>query len=123
MEVEISGKKYELTFGLKFIRKMDEFYSVKAQGIPLGVGVETAITHLGTKNPTILVDIVKAATDHLKTKPSNDGIDEFIETQAAEGKLEELFKNITEAMEDSGFLKEKMQEFKKGVQRAQRNLR
>ncbi|MEF3330558.1 tail assembly chaperone [Oceanobacillus oncorhynchi] len=120
MEIQIGEKKYELAFGLGFIRKMDEFHTVKAQGIPLGVGVETAITHLGTRNPVILVDIIKAATDHLKSKPSNSGIDEYIEGQAAEGKLEELFKIITEAMEESVFLKPKMQEFKKGVQRAQR---
>lgn len=123
MEIQIGEKKYELEFGLGFIGKMDEFYSVKAQGIPLGVGVETAISHLGTRNPTILVKIIKAATDHLKSKPSNAGIDEYITSQAADGKLEELFKNIMESMEESVFLKAKMQEFKKNIQRAQREMR
>ncbi|WP_040985538.1 tail assembly chaperone [Oceanobacillus jeddahense] len=113
MEIQIGEKKYELVFGMKFIRKLDEMHTFKQYGQEFGAGVETAMTYIGLMNPTILVDIIKAATSHLNQKPSNNDIENYIEAQASEGKMNDLFKNITEAMEESVFLKEKLQNFKK----------
>lgn len=113
MEIKIGNKNYELEFGLKFIRKMDEAYTIKADGAEFGMGIESAITYLNMKNPTVLYEIIKAGTSHLKSKPSNEDIENTLAKIAEEGQLDKTFNDIMKAMEDAPFLKQKIQRFKK----------
>lgn len=113
MEITIKNKDYQLEFGLKFIRKMDEVYTINADGAEFGMGVESAMTYIATENPTVLYEIIKAGTSHYKSKPSNDDIEKTLEDYAIKGKLSELFTTVLKAMEDAPFLKQKIQNFKK----------
>ncbi len=113
MKFTINGKEYQLEFGIKFIRKMDEIYTVSANGMAFGMGVESALSYIAMENPTVLYEIVRAGTSHLKNKPSNDDIEDALEKVAGEGKLEKLFKDIQKAMEEAPFLKQKIKNFKK----------
>lgn len=115
MDLTINGKEYHLQFGLKFIRELDKTYTQKADGMEFGLGIETAIPYLKMENPVVLYELIKAGTSHLKSKPSNDDIENELLKFAEEGKLEKLFKDIEKAMEDSAFLKQKMKKFKKAA--------
>lgn len=122
MDLTINGKDYQLQFGLKFIRTLDQTYTQKADGMEFGLGIETAIPYLKMQNPTVLYELIKAGTSHLKSKPSNDDIENELEKFAEEGKLDKLFKDIEKAMEESAFLKSKMKKFKKAAASEQAKL-
>ncbi|MBW8350781.1 tail assembly chaperone [Bacillus sp. IITD106] len=113
MDLLIGGKEYTLEFGLKFINELDKAYTQRLNGVEFGMGVESAITYLAMENPTVLYQIIKAGTSHLKSEPSNDDIEKFLVEHAEKGTLEKLFKDIQEAMEKAPFLKQKIQNFKK----------
>lgn len=119
MDFTINGKEYQLQFGLKFIRTLDQAYTQKADGMEFGLGVETAIPYLKMENPTVLYELIKAATSHLKSKPSNDDIENELEKRAMEGKLDKLYPEFEKAMEESAFLKSKMKKFKQAVKENQ----
>ncbi|WP_433956995.1 tail assembly chaperone [Cytobacillus horneckiae] len=112
MEIEINGKKYQLEFGMKFIRKMDEVYFIDKEGAKFGMGIESAVTYMAMQNPTVLFEIIKAGTSHLKSKPSNEEIETEIEKYAIEGKLEDLFLKFEQALGEAPFLKHKIKDFK-----------
>lgn len=118
MKITINGTEYQLEFGLKFIRKLDEAYTQSLDGMAFGLGIESAIPYLNMENPTVLYEIIKAGTAHLKSKPSNDDIENELLRFAEEDKLVKLFKDVQEAMETAPFLKGKIQKFKKeaGIQ-------
>lgn len=119
MDITINGKEYELVFGLKFIRELDKTYTQKIDGMEFGVGIETAIPYLKMKNPVVLYEIIKAATSHLKSKPSNADIEKELEELAEEDKLEQLFEDIETAMGESAFLKPKMKIFSQAAESTQ----
>lgn len=121
MNITINGKEYELVFGLKFIRELDKTYTQKIDGMEFGVGIETAIPYLKMKNPVVLYEIIKAATSHLKSKPSNEAIEKELEKLAEEDKLDQLFEDIEKAMGESAFLKPKMKMFNQAIKVAQKD--
>lgn len=112
MNLLISGKEYTLNFGLRFIKEMDETYKVDANGMAFGMGIESTVSYMAMENPTVLYEIIKAGTAHLKSKPSNDDIESFLMEHAEKDTLEKLFKDIQEAMESAPFLKHKIKRFK-----------
>lgn len=113
MNLTINGKEYTLNFGLKFIREMDKVYTVENKGIKLAMGVESAMSYLSMQNPTVLFEIIKAGTAHLKGRPTGTEIENELEKIANEDKLDRLFKDIQEALEEAPFLKSKIKQFKK----------
>lgn len=112
MKININDKEYQLEFGLKFIRQMDEAYKVEMNGIEFGMGIESAVSYLAMENPTVLYEIIKAGTSHLKSKPSSSDIETFLVEHAEKGTLEKLFKDVREAMENAPFLRAKIKSFK-----------
>lgn len=108
MEIEINGKNYELAFGLKFIRNLDEIYKQNIDGMEFGIGVETAIMYLQLKNPPVIYDLIKAGTSHLRSKPSNVDIENEMEKMAEADELFDWFDKFKIAMEESAFLKPKL---------------
>lgn len=112
MNLTIEGKEYQLEFGLGFIRELDKSYTIKADGMEFGMGVESAVSYLAMENPTVLFEIIKAGTNHLKSKPSNADIELFLVEHAEKGTLEKLFKDVQEAMAEAPFLKLKIKRFK-----------
>lgn len=79
MNLTINGNDYELNFGLKFCREISKDKKESSHGIDLRLGIENAVTNLYTGDVLILPELVKAATSHLKKKPSEKEIEEFLD--------------------------------------------
>lgn len=80
MNLEINGVDYELNFGLRFCREISKDKKQSSHGIDLRIGIENAVTNLYVGDVLILLDLVKAATSHLKKKPSEKEIEDFLDT-------------------------------------------
>ena len=112
MDLVIGGKEYTLEFGLKFINEMDNLYTVKRGGLEFGMGIEMAVSYIAMRNVTVIYNIIKAGTAHLKSKPSNQDIEAFLSEHAKNKTLEQLFSDIEEAMEKAPFLEHKINLYK-----------
>lgn len=110
MELTINGKEYELNFGLGFIREMDKLHEQQMQGISFGIGLEMMTAQLEMGRPTILLDIIKAGTAHLKRKPTAKEVEQYLEEKALDGELENLFKELKEATAQAPFLKQALKQ-------------
>ena len=112
MELEIGKKTYELQFGLSFINEMDNLYTQNMNGIDFGMGLEMMQAQIEMKRPTVLLNVIKAGTSHLNSKPSNKAIEEFLEGRAINDELGELFDEVKKAAEQAPFLKQALQQTK-----------
>lgn len=106
MELEIGGKNYKLEFGLEFISQLDNMYTQNSNGVEFGIGVEMMATYLEMGRPTVLLSIIKAATGHLKSKPSNKDIESYLADEFNAGNGDKLFAEFKENTEQSPFLRE-----------------
>lgn len=106
MNITISGKEYELKFGLSFINAMDNLYTQEMSGVQFGMGLEMMNTYLELKRPTALQNVIKAGTSHLKSVPSNEDIETYLEEVFVEGGQEELFEEVKVATEQAPFLRQ-----------------
>lgn len=82
MQLTIGKKEYELHFGIDFIRELDKRYNVTANSMTFGTGLQSATVYLLDENPVVLMDIVQCATHTLKSQPSVDEIEAWLEGQA-----------------------------------------
>lgn len=105
-QIEINGKKYDLHFGLDFIREMDKRYEVKGNGLTFGMGVQSAVLYLKDFNPVVLADIILSATHTLKTIPSVTDIEAWIEEQG--DNLEKTFDDFLSALKTAPMTKLKV---------------
>lgn len=112
MKIKINGKEYELRFGIKFNRELDEVYTQSVDGFEFGVGVEKATSYLAMKNNVALFEVIKAGTSHLRQRPTDEEIEQAIEEYGNDGKLSDLYDDILKAMGNSPFLTDKMSFFK-----------
>jgi|SRR5690625_3302404 len=119
MILTIGDREYELDFGLDFIATLDKFYTAKEGGLEFGVGVDMAISYMKMENPTVLVSLIKAGTSHLKSKPSNEDINEFLTELAKSDKLSDLYKEFEESMEVAPFLKGKLKQVSQAIEKQQ----
>ncbi len=110
MELEIGGKKYELRFGLSFINTLDKLYVQEVRGLGLGMGIEMINTYMELGRPTAVQNAIQAGTSHLKSRPSNEDIESYLEDLAMQENddYEKLFDELKEAMDQSPFLKRAM---------------
>lgn len=106
MEFMINGKERELRFGIGFIRKLDEAYTVEMNGIPFGMGLTMASAQLAQYNPTALSEVIRSA---VKGNVSLRDVDGAIEDYAMEhGGLGELFEQVVEEVGKSPVAKDTM---------------
>ena len=110
MEIEIKGKLRELKFGIGFIRKLDEVYTIDMNGIPFGMGLTMASAQLQQFNPATLSEVVRCASTG---NPSLRDVDTALEEYAEEHDgLGELFDEVTEALGKSPLVKDTMERLK-----------
>lgn len=114
MELTIGSNTYGLKFGFAFIDYVNnatgiglskEGYTLALNGL---TGMKMLLAGISIKNPSTLRIIIKGATTTLKSKPSNEDIDLFIEelTENDEN-YNSIFDSIIEEMgEHSLVLKE-----------------
>ncbi len=114
MRVKINGKEVKLKFGVKFCRSMDEVYKVDYNGLEFGMGVNLGFMNLDQRNPVGLANVIKAATDHEGF--TNDEVDNAIDDYAeANDGLEQLFKDVSDAMGKSPTVKATVDHFQKNA--------
>lgn len=104
-QIEINGKKYDLHFGLDFIREMDKRYEVNGGGVSFGMGINSAVVYLKDNNPVILEDIILAATHTAKTIPSVADIEKWLEEQED---LDKVFDDFLSALKTAPLTKSKV---------------
>lgn len=104
-QIEINGKKYDLHFGIDFIREMDKRYEVNGNGVSFGMGINSAVVYLKDNNPVILEDIILAATHTAKTIPSVADIEKWLEEQED---LEKVFDDFLSALKTAPLTKSKV---------------
>ncbi|MCL1989758.1 MAG: tail assembly chaperone [Defluviitaleaceae bacterium] len=97
MTVTINGKDYELYLGLDFINYLDKKYYIEQNGFKLGQGLTYTIAQIELGNPSILMDLIVAAT-LTGSKPKSDEVKKFIETEAD---IEELMTDFLLTLEKS----------------------
>lgn len=90
MNVKIGGREYELRFSLDAINYLDHVYTIDANGVKIGDGIQELTVYLNLRNPTALYHAIKAGTIREKQKPSNEEIETFLEEAGENGGLEKL---------------------------------
>lgn len=106
MELEIKGKLRELKFGIGFIRKLDEVYTVEREGVQFGMGLAMANIQLQQYNPSALSEVIRCASTG---NPSLRDVDNAVEEYAEENDgLGGLFEEIIEELGKSVTVKDTM---------------
>lgn len=115
MELKIGGKEYELRFGIKFINELDNTYKQNMDGAEFGMGIEMLNAYLEMGRPTALYNAILAGTAHLKSKPSRNKVEEYLEELAMQEDeaYEQLFDQMKEEIEQAPFLKRALKNMKK----------
>lgn len=104
MRFKIGNTEAKLKFGVKFVRLMDEKYTIDYQGLDFGMGIMYAQMGLAQKSVPTLSNIIHAAT---KGEYHIDDIDDAVEEYAEqEGGLKKLFDQIEEEMGKSQVVQE-----------------
>ncbi len=98
-QIEINGKKHDLSFGIDFIREMDKRYEVSGSGVKFGMGIQSAVVYLQDFNPVVIADIILSATHTNKSIPSLADIETWLEEQG--DNLEKVFDDFLSALRNS----------------------
>lgn len=108
MEIKINGKEYELNFGVKFVRLLDEkmpiMMTVKGMGEQsFGMALTRVVPALKTFDTAMLSDVIYNALWSAKSRPSQDDVDALIDNPKTD--IEKLFKDVIDAMSKSNSVK------------------
>lgn len=107
MQLTINDVDYELNFGLRFCREISKDKKQSSHGVDLTIGIENAVTNLYVGDVLILPDLVKSATSHLKKKPTDKDIEDFLDNYDDLGGLCEDF--LSQLLEQSATKKKATQ--------------
>lgn len=117
MKFDINGKSYELKFDFRFVKQIDKEYTVREGGMAMGMGLALAhnfLEELGDLNA--LANVIYAATDG----PTRENIETAIEEHAEKHDgLDDLFKDLGEAMGKAPLVKTSLKKAKAKAQEAQ----
>ena len=98
-QIEIKGKKYDLHFGIDFIREMDKRYEFKGNGVSFGMGLQAAVVYLKDFNSVAIADIIQAATTTQRPLLKNADIEAWIEEQG--DNFEKVFDDFLSSLKKS----------------------
>lgn len=119
MNLEINEKNIEIVAGLKFIKKLDENYTIDQSGMKFGLGIQNAYVGLTTRNPLTLVELILCGQLKSKEKATVSEIEDYIESL---DDLEPLFEDFLELLSTSSITKKQVEvtaeQFKKGLEQA-----
>ena len=79
--IEIGNKKYILTFGLEFLRLLNEKYTLNQNGFEISAGLPKAVSEIQFGNAEMIAEIIRFATTTLHDKPTDAEIEEYIYEQ------------------------------------------
>lgn len=112
MVISIKDKEYELHFGIKFIRELDERHFVMEEGVRFGAGLEILYPRLILGNPVILSEIIWTATNTLLNRPTPALVDEYIESV---DDLDALFDEVISQLKNGKVTKRTIAELEKRI--------
>lgn len=111
MNIEINGKTYPLTFGLRFLDTVDKErgFTADVEGMQMNTGaggMSMLQQGLEVYSPTHLATVIRAATATERQKPSNQDIEKFIESLAENGdEYYDFYDDIKDEMGKNSILK------------------
>lgn len=98
MELTINGTDYTIKFGTKFVRTMDEKFTMSRDGMTFGAGLESTVGFLFSKKITTLADYIYYGTVTEKKRPSLNDVEDFLDD--AED-IEAIFDEVIAELESS----------------------
>ena len=99
MELIINENVYNFRFGIGFVRYLDGKASVKQDGVTFGVGLETLLPNLLSKNTVTLVDCLIAANRTEKITVTQDILDKYIDDDSTD--IDQVFEDVIEELKKS----------------------
>lgn len=97
MEITIKGKKYQLHFGVGFVRALDKHYGLSNNaGFSLGMGLTKAIPSLQIYDTAVLSEVIQCAAE---PAVSLSDVDDYIDDPKTD--IEKLFADVSKAMTES----------------------
>lgn len=115
MIIAIKDKKYDVHFGIKFIRELDKKNFLEADGAKFGAGLELKASSLYTYDTAALSEILYVGTCLNKSRPSVEDIDTYIENHED---LEGLFCEVISELKKGNATRLKMEQMEKNLQTA-----
>lgn len=108
MKIKINDKEFELNFGVKFVRTLDEAMPIKmsvrgAGEQSFGMALTKVVPALKVYDTAILSDVIYCATWANSPRPSRDDIDAYIDNPETD--IEKLFKDVIDTMKKSNSVK------------------
>lgn len=99
MQLTIDKKQYDFKFCVGFVRKLDENYGIKQNGVPFGFGLARAIPGLNSYDPAVLAEVLQcAAKQAINLTKLDDYLDDCQD-------LEKVFKTVLEEMSKANAVK------------------
>lgn len=98
MQLTIKDNTYDIKFGTKFIRVMDEKFTMEGNGMTFGAGLESTAGLLFAKKITTLSDYLYYGTVTSKKRPSQDDVDNYLDEVED---IESLFDEVIAELEQS----------------------
>ena len=115
MVLQIGAKTCALNFGISFVYEMNQRYCVSGNGVKLGAGIGNSIYYLDNYDPTVLVDIIEAATLRSAVQPNKVEIESWLETQD----IEQVCKDFLYTLENAPMTKSAVAKVRENARAAQ----
>lgn len=120
LEIVIKDNKRELKYSIRAIDWLDTVYTVNANGLVFGLGVQMLYQNIQMNNIPALQNALKAGLLHYKDISSAD-IEEYITRLAENDELEDLFNLITNTLGKSPLTKTTVKKLLQEIEKAQEN--
>lgn len=96
MVITINGTDYPITFGVGFLRALDEkYYTETKTGVKFGMGLEVKLPMLLANDVITLSEFLYLGTCAEKKRPSPNEVDEYIDTV---NDIEHLFEEVVDEL-------------------------
>lgn len=102
MQIKIGDKEYNVKFGVKFVRRMDEKYYVSNDGIKFGMSLDKKLPMLFTGDTVTLSEVLYEGSCAEPKRPTKDEIDTFIDEHE---NIKGLFEEVLEELKNSNATK------------------
>lgn len=101
MELTIDGKKYQLNFGVGFVRTLDEKYGMSNQaGFSLGMALTKALPALNSYDPAVLAEVIQCASEPALSLAKVDSLIDNPDTD-----VEKLFSDVLKELSKANAVK------------------
>lgn len=106
MNVNISGKDYDLHFGLDFLEFCEDTGGMKVDGVNIGIGgFNMMFSKLEMFDPVTVMKVIQGGTNTYKSKPSKANIEELLIEKIESDSYEEFVEEILAELKKQPFTK------------------